>query len=112
MRIDFDTRRILLGYPHRMLIHVVCFRYRADVDVSSRADHRKRLAALRGLAGVLDLQVGEDIVHSARSYDTALIVKFADRAALDAYQKDPLHVPVAQHGVSLCDSIVAVDFTQ
>jgi hypothetical protein len=37
-------------------------------------------------------------------------VAFTDRAALDAYQKDPRHVPVAQFGVSLCDHIVAVDF--
>jgi len=61
---------------------------------------------------VVDLQVGDDVVRSPRSYDTGLVVTFRDRAALDAYQKDPQHVPVAQHGVSLCDSIVAVDFNQ
>jgi len=93
-----------------MLIHVVCFKYRADVDGATRADHRQRLAGLRHLTGVLDLQVGEDVVRSPRSYDTALVVTFRDRAGLDTYQKDPLHVPVAQHGVSVCDSIVAVDF--
>jgi len=95
-----------------MLIHVVCFKYRTDVDPAARADHRKRLAGLRQLAGVVDLQVGDDVVRSPRSYDTGLVVTFRDRAALDAYQKDPQHVPVAQHGVSLCDSIVAVDFNQ
>jgi hypothetical protein len=95
-----------------MLIHLVCFKYRADVDPAARTDHRHRLAGLRQLAGVVDLQVGEDVVRSARSYDTGLVVTFRDRAGLDAYQKDPQHVPVAQHGVSLCDSIVAVDFDQ
>jgi hypothetical protein len=95
-----------------MLIHVVCFKYRANVDAAARADHCGRLAGLRNLTGVVDLRVGEDVVRSARSYDTALVITFADRAALDAYQKDPQHVPVAQHGVSLCDSIVAVDFNQ
>ena len=56
--------------------------------------------------------MGADVVRSPRSYDTGLAITFPDRAALDAYQKDPQHVPVAQHGVSLCDSIVAVDFNQ
>jgi hypothetical protein len=49
-------------------------------------------------------------VRSARSYDTGLLVTFRDRAALDAYQKNPLHVPVAQFGVGLSEHIVAVDF--
>jgi hypothetical protein len=38
------------------------------------------------------------------------MITFADRAALDAYQKDPRHVPVAQFGVSVSEHIVAVDF--
>jgi hypothetical protein len=65
---------------------------------------------LKGIDGIVDLKVGGDVVRSQRSYDTGLIVTFRDRAALDAYQQNPNHVPVAQFGVSLCDSIVAVDF--
>ena len=49
-------------------------------------------------------------MRSPRSYDTGLMITFPDRAALDAYQKDPRHVPVAQLGVSLSEHIVAVDF--
>jgi len=93
-----------------MLIHVVCFKYKPDIDGGARAQHRERLSALRTLDGVVELQVGEDVVGSARSYDTALVVRFRDRAALDAYQKNDRHVPVAQHGVSISDHIVAVDF--
>src|SRR6188474_548279 len=47
-----------------------------------------------------------DVVRSPRSYDTGLLVMFGDRAALDAYQKHPQHVPVAEFGVSLSDHIV------
>ena len=93
-----------------MLTHIVCFKYKADTSGASRADHRARLAGLKGIDGIVDLTVGADVVRSPRSYDTGLIVRFRDRAALEAYQKNPTHVPVAQHGVSLCDSIVAVDF--
>jgi stress responsive alpha/beta barrel protein len=93
-----------------MLTHIVCFKYKADTSDAVRRDHLARLQALATLPGMIDLRVGADVVRSPRSYDTGLIVRFADRAALDAYQKNPQHVPVAQHGVSLCEHIVAVDF--
>ena len=93
-----------------MLLHLVCFKYKAEVDAATRAQHRQRLSALKDLDGVVDLKVGEDVVRSPRSYDTGLAITFPDRAALDAYQKNERHVPVAQFGVSLCEHIVAVDF--
>lgn len=93
-----------------MLLHLVCFKYKADVGEATRREHRDRLAALKGLDGVADLKVGADVVRSPRSYDTGLAITFHDRAGLDAYQKNDRHVPVAQFGVSLCDHIVAVDF--
>lgn len=95
-----------------MLTHVVCFKYKGDVMSAVRAEHRARLAGLKGLEGVVDLKVGADVVGSPRSYDTGLIVVFTDRTALDAYQRNPAHVPVAQFGVSLCEHIVAVDFEE
>ena len=93
-----------------MLLHLVSFKYKADVDAGTRALHRERLGALKGLDGVIDLKVGEDVVRSPRSYDTGLAVTFANRAALDVYQKNDRHVPVAQFGIELSEHIVAVDF--
>ena len=93
-----------------MLLHLVCFKYKAGIDEAVRTEHRQRLASLAGLDGVVDLKVGGDVVQSPRSYDTGLAITFPDRAALDAYQRNERHVPVAQFGVSLCDHIVAVDF--
>ena len=93
-----------------MLLHLVSFKYKAETDEAARAQHRARLAGLKDLDGVITLMVGADVVHSPRSYDTGLSVTFADRAALDAYQKHPRHVPIAQHGVTLCEHIAAVDF--
>jgi hypothetical protein len=93
-----------------MLLHLVSFKYKSDTAAAVRAQHRQRLATLKGLDGVTDLKVGEDVVRSPRSYDTGLAVTFADRAALDAYQTNPQHVPIAQFAVSVCEHIVAVDF--
>jgi len=93
-----------------MLVHLVLFKYKAGTDQALRTQHRERLRALKALDGIVDLKVGADVVGSSRSYDTGLLVFFVDRAALDAYQKDPRHVPVSQFGVANCESIVAVDF--
>src|SRR4051812_35991480 len=93
-----------------MLLHLVCFKYKTDVDSATQQQHRERLAALTELDGVVDLKVGCDVVHSPRSYDTGLVITFRDRAALDVYQKNHRHVPVAQFGVTISEHIVAVDF--
>jgi hypothetical protein len=93
-----------------MLLHLVCFKYKPEVNADARAQHRQRLAGLKDLDGVIDLKVGEDVVRSPRSFDAGLAITFPDRAALDAYQKNDQHVPVAQFGVSLSEHIVAVDF--
>jgi hypothetical protein len=92
------------------ILHLVSFKYKTDVDETQRDDHRARLAALKDIDGVTSLKVGADVVRSPRSYDTGLAITFSDRAALDAYQRSPRHVPVAQFGVSLAEHIVAVDF--
>lgn len=93
-----------------MLTHIVCFKYRPEISEDIRQDHRRRLAGLRNLPGVLSLTVGGDVVRSARSFDTGLIVTFHDVAGLQTYAVDPVHVPVAQYGASLCQQVVAVDF--
>jgi hypothetical protein len=92
-----------------VILHLVCFKYKAEVDAAARRDHRERLAALSSIDGVSDLKVGEDVVKSPRSYDTGLAIAFPDRAALERYQKHERHVPVAQLGVALSDHIVSVD---
>jgi hypothetical protein len=93
-----------------MLMHLVCFKYNPEVDEEQRDIHRAKLGSLGDLDGIESLRVGADVVRSARSYDTGLAIVFRNRAALDAYQKHPRHVPIAQLGVSLSQHIVAVDF--
>ena len=93
-----------------MVVHLVSFKYRKDVDEAAREDHRTRLKALADVDGILDFKVGADFVRSPRSYDTGIVVLFRDRAALDGYATHPRHVPVAQLGRDLSESIIAVDF--
>ena len=93
-----------------MILHLVCFKYKPETDANARDHHRAQLRTLQALDGVVELKVGEDVVRSPRSFDTGLAVTFRNRAALDAYAKDSRHVPIAQHGVTVCEQIVSVDF--
>jgi microsomal dipeptidase-like Zn-dependent dipeptidase len=93
-----------------VVVHLVSFKYRKDVDEAAREDHRTRLKALADVEGIVDFKVGADFVRSPRSYDTGIVVLFRDRAALDGYATHPRHVPVAQLGRDLSESIIAVDF--
>jgi hypothetical protein len=93
-----------------MVVHIVSFKYRADVDEPARRDHQSRLSGLKDIDGILDLKVGADFVRSPRSYDAGLVVSFRDRAALEGYAKHPRHEPVAKLGRDLSETIVAVDF--
>jgi hypothetical protein len=93
-----------------MVVHMVSFKYKADTGAAARGDHRAKLNGLRDLDGIVDFKVGEDFIQSPRSFDTGLVVLFRDRAALDSYATHPRHVPVAQLGRDLSETIVAVDF--
>jgi len=94
-----------------MLTHVVIWKYRPDVDQDSRDEHLAELRSLAGVvAGMERFAVGFDILRLARSYDTALVAVFRDRAALDEYIIHPQHVKVADLGRSLAETIASVDF--
>ena len=93
-----------------MFIHMISFKYKDSADAAARAAHVASLRALRDIDGIIDLQVGQDVVRGARSYDAGLLVIFRDRAAHDAYQKHPRHMPIGQAGASFCESVVAADF--
>lgn len=93
-----------------MLTHVVLFKLKERTE-ENITEAISRLAALAdAVPMVRSLEVGADVVQSARAYDVALIVKFDDRAGMEAYQVHPAHVPVAQFLKGISESIVSADF--
>ena len=94
-----------------MLIHIVCWKYRPEVDENAREEHRARLRALRSLIpNIESLEVGGDVLHLDRSFDTGLAAVFADREALDAYSDHSEHQVVALLGKQIAERVVSVDF--
>lgn len=94
-----------------MLTHIVCWKYKAETGDDARRLH---VDALRSLAGVIPeivtFDVGCDILHLDRSFDTGLVSTFADRGALDAYTDHPDHQKVAAIGREISERVVSVDF--
>ena len=94
-----------------MLIHIVCWKYKPDVRDAARDEHRRRLKELSQLVeGLARLDVGADILHLDRSFDTGLVAEFESREALDAYSEHPEHQAVASIGRELAEKAVSVDF--
>ncbi len=94
-----------------MVKHVVCFKLR-DNSPSECEKARDVLLSMRGkVPALLEIEVGVDFLHSPRSYDIHLEVAVADKAALEAYQKDPYHCEVVKkHMHAVAESSVAVDW--
>lgn len=94
-----------------MLIHIVCWKYKPETDQNVREEHRARLKALPGMIqNILSFDVGEDILHLDRSFDTGLVTHFVDREALDHYNDHPEHQKVVAMGREIAEKVVSVDF--
>jgi CHASE2 domain-containing sensor protein len=94
-----------------MLIHIVVWKYRADVEQFERDEHLSLLSKLKAvIPQVQSLDVGFDTVRSPRSYDTGLVATFENRAGLDAYTVHPDHIKVAEFGRSISEHVASVDF--
>ncbi len=94
-----------------MLTHIVCWKYKDEISDKEREEHRAKLRALKDvIAEVIDLKVGGDVLHLARSYDTGLIATFNDTEGLDAYTVHPVHQEVANLGKQIAAHVVSVDF--
>ncbi|MCX9013697.1 MAG: Dabb family protein [Candidatus Methanoperedens sp.] len=93
-----------------MITHIVLFKLKD----ASPGNIEKTRNVLQGLDGKVPqlrrLEVGVDVIRSVRSYDIALVAKFDSLKDLDAYQKHPVHVKVAEYINSVKESAFAVDY--
>lgn len=110
MKLDVSERAAMTPPAVRPLTHVVLFKFKQPSDEVLQ----KAAGLLRGLSGqvpqLISIEVGLDVLHSGRSYDLALITRFASLADLDAYQVHPEHVKVLDYLRGVLSASVAVDF--
>ena len=94
-----------------MIKHVVFFKFRPE---TSAADRRAVLNELRALPDKIDVirsyEVGEDILHSPRSWDAVLIAEYDDLQALEVYSRHDDHLEVVLKLKGMCDAVGSVDY--
>lgn len=91
-----------------MVTHVVLFRFEDQKDADAAV---QKLRSMKGrIQSLLDIEAGLDFTRSERSYEVGLITRHVDRAALEAYQVDPVHQEVAAFIKARTGGSVAVDF--
>lgn len=94
-----------------MLTHVVLFKLK-----DRSPENVQRLAViLKSMDGQIPplrhIEVGVNVVESARAYDIALITRFDSLTAMKEYQAHPFHVQnVMPHTHALTESVAAVDY--
>src|SRR6476469_7395362 len=94
-----------------MLTHIVCWKYKLETDDQARRRHIESLRALTEvIPDIESLNVGSDLLHLERSFDTGLVAIFADRDALERYTDHPEHQKVAAMGREISEKVVSVDF--
>ncbi len=93
-----------------MLTHIVLFRMKQECK-GQASQLVERLLGMKGkIPQLLDIEAGVDVVHSGRSYDVALITRFASLADMEAYQVNPVHQEVLQFVREVTSESVSVDF--
>lgn len=94
-----------------MLKHVVFFKFKPDTDQTAIDQLATSLGGLPAIIEeIREFVFGDDIIHSERSYDFALVSMFDDLEAMQRYQVHPEHQKVIAHVKSICSSVIAVDF--
>ena len=93
-----------------MLKHVVMFKFKESTGQAERVGLLAQLETLKdNIDCIRDLQIGLDLLHTARSWDGVLIVTLDDLEALQVYADHPFHVPIKQAVARLAD-VATVDF--
>lgn len=92
-----------------MIKHIVCFKMKDSSTVD------KAVEVLKSMQGkvpqIIEIEVGKDFLHSARSYDIILQVTLKDNNELEAYQKDEYHCSVVKEFMHAnVEKSVAIDY--
>ncbi len=77
-----------------MIRHIVFFKHDDKQKIKTLS---QMLATLKEkIDFIVDLEVGLDFLHSARSFDLALIVTLPSKEHLELYAAHPEHLPIVE----------------
>ena len=93
-----------------MIRHIVMFKIKDEFkdEIPQLVENFKGMKGR--IEGMLDLEAGQDILHSERSYDLALVTVFDSMESFQAYQTHPVHMLVRKRMHEVRETSVACDF--
>lgn len=94
-----------------MFIHIFAFRWKIDVTERQKKRAVSEICEFQGqIPGLLESHVGKNTSVRADGYDMGGVMKFVDKAALDAYNRHPAHQALLAWLLPLIEP-VEVDFS-
>jgi Stress responsive A/B Barrel Domain len=91
-----------------MVIHSFVFRWKAGVTAEQKLRAQTEIRALQGqIPGLLETYVGVNFSPRAQGYELGGVMKFTDRAALEAYGPHPVHLKLLDWLVPLIEPVEA-----
>ena len=94
-----------------MLKHIVFMKLKPEVTEADIAGLKKELGGLPAvIPEIKAFEFGQDILHTERSWDFALVSAFDDLEGMKRYQVHPDHQIVLKKVRVMCESIAVVDF--
>lgn len=96
-----------------MLRHFVFIKYRAGTSDAHIDEFVRRTRALtESIPTLRDLEVGRDVLHTARSWDVMLAMRFNSLGELREYQAHPAHQALMAFNNPRVADVGSVDFTE
>jgi hypothetical protein len=89
-----------------MCIHVFAFRWKPEVTEQQKEKVAANIRKLQGqIPGLLETYVGKNFSSKGQGYEFGGVMKFSDRAALDAYGPHPVHQKLLEWLVPLIEPL-------
>lgn len=86
--------------------HAFAFRWKPEVSQAQKDKAAREIAALQGeIPGLLETHVGQNISPRGKGYTFGGVMRFKDKASLDAYPQHPAHQALLAWLVPLIDAI-------
>ena len=95
-----------------MIEQIVLFRWTDEASQEAKDRVVTELRGLKGkIPGIVDLSCGTNFCDRAKGYTHGLVVRFKDRAALEAYGPHPEHQRVVKNFITpIRADVLAVDY--
>lgn len=95
-----------------MIEHIVLFKLKESVADEKKLDMLRELLKLKEqIPGILQVSAGSNFSARAAGYTHGFVVRFRDKAALEAYIPHPAHTAVVETFVRpISDGVLALDY--